>query len=101
MYTVSLSPPFLGVSIYLSTHLSHSDLLAQADFYMDNGTHVSNIVSVGPSGPEDLHMTFTFDIVAPEGMDIQAEKARTEKMALDTVQLTIQVIRGLVKEGKL
>ncbi|MCJ1438479.1 hypothetical protein MMC27_007869 [Xylographa pallens] len=73
----------------------------QADFYMDNGTHISNIVSVGPEEPGELYMTFTFDIVAPEGTVTEAEHAKTVKTGLTTVRHTIEVIRGLVKEGKL
>ncbi|MCJ1385617.1 hypothetical protein MMC17_008740 [Xylographa soralifera] len=73
----------------------------QADFYMDNGTHISNIVSVGPEGTEELYMTFTFDIVAPEGTDTEDEHAKIVKAGLATVKHTIEIIRGLAKEGKL
>ncbi|MCJ1282528.1 hypothetical protein MMC26_001851 [Xylographa opegraphella] len=73
----------------------------QADFFMDNGTHISNIVSVGSVGSEDLYMTFTFDIVAPEGTDTKVEHANTLKAGHATVKHTIEIIRGLVKEGKL
>jgi len=72
-----------------------------ADFYMDNGTHISNIVSVGSQGPEDLYMTFTFDIVVPDGTDPERERANIEKTGLATVQHSIEVIKDLVKEGKL
>ena len=73
----------------------------QADFYQDNGTYISNIVSVGPEETEDLYMTFTFSIVVPEGTDTQAEYANTVTMGLETVKHTIEVVRGLAKEGKL
>ncbi|MCJ1396875.1 hypothetical protein MMC11_000065 [Xylographa trunciseda] len=73
----------------------------KADFYMDNGTHISNIVSVGPKGSEDLYMTFTFDIVGPEGTDVEGEQANIEKTGLATVEHTIESIRGMVKEGTL
>ena len=69
---------------------------------MDNGTHIANIVSVGSEDqPEDLYMTFTYDIVAPEGTNVKDEQAKTVKTGLATVQHTIEIIRGLVKEGKL
>ncbi|MCJ1394673.1 hypothetical protein MMC18_007553 [Xylographa bjoerkii] len=73
----------------------------KADFHMDNGTLISNIVSVGGQGPDDLYMTFTFDVVAPEGTDTKSEQAKIEQTGLATVGHTIDVIRGLVKEGKL
>ncbi|MCJ1318517.1 hypothetical protein MMC15_003847 [Xylographa vitiligo] len=73
----------------------------QADFYQDNGTYISNIVSVGPEETKDLYMTFTFSIVVPEGTDTQAEYANTVTMGLETVKHTIEVVRGMAKEGKL
>ncbi|MCJ1409319.1 hypothetical protein MMC19_003398 [Ptychographa xylographoides] len=76
----------------------------KADFYMDNGTYISNIVSVGES-PEELYMTFTFEIVPKEEMEagsqaIKEAQAETEKMALATIRHTIDVIRQMVNDGK-
>ena len=71
---------------------------------MDNGTYISNIVSVGES-PEELYMTFTFEIVPKEEMEagsqaIKEAQAETEKMALATIRHTIDVIRQMVNDGK-
>ncbi|KAF2190902.1 DUF1857-domain-containing protein [Zopfia rhizophila CBS 207.26] len=76
---------------------------AWVDFEQDDGTHIRNIVSDGPSGtPSDLHMTYMFEFRLPhiqEGEAAEKELARLKGMSKKAVESSIEVIREMVKDG--
>ncbi|KAF2184255.1 DUF1857-domain-containing protein [Zopfia rhizophila CBS 207.26] len=78
---------------------------AWVDFEQDDGTHIRNIVSDGPSGtPSDLHMTYMFEFRLPhiqEGEAAEKELARLKGMSKKAVESSIQVIREMVKDGRI
>ncbi|EOA92295.1 hypothetical protein ACJQWK_03889 [Exserohilum turcicum] len=76
------------------------------DFQQEDGTHVRNIISDGPSGDlDDLHMTYVFEIRLPgvhEGSE-EADKefVRLKAMAKKAVESSIEAIREMVKDGRI
>ncbi|USP76743.1 hypothetical protein yc1106_04017 [Curvularia clavata] len=81
-------------------------IFLQVDFAQEDGSHVQNIVSDGASGgPEDLHMTYVFEFRLPEVKEgtAEAEKElqRLKGMAKVAVESSINVIRQMVKDGKI
>ena len=71
----------------------------------DLGTVISNIISSGKGGEQDLYLTFTFSwsfSEIKEGTDEAAKKAKVlDGMAWDGVEHTIAQIRELVKNGEI
>ncbi|KAI9817565.1 MAG: hypothetical protein M1827_001177 [Pycnora praestabilis] len=77
----------------------------KADFHMQTGSKVSNIISQGPSSPTELYLTFTWEWLHPE-IEAGSEKEKEQKMMYqgtggEAVASTIKSIREMVKEGKL
>jgi len=78
----------------------------KVDFQQTDGTTISNIISDGPSGqPEDLFMTYSFEWKHPNVEEGSAEveellekHKKTAKMAVD---MTIETVRRMAKEGSL
>ncbi|KAF2677240.1 DUF1857-domain-containing protein [Lentithecium fluviatile CBS 122367] len=76
------------------------------DFQQDDGTHIRNIVSDGPSGDEsDLHMTYMFEFRFPHieanSAEAEKEKTRLKAMSKKAVESSIDVIREMVKDGRI
>ncbi|CAO2658814.1 Nn.00g065370.m01.CDS01 [Neocucurbitaria sp. VM-36] len=76
------------------------------DFEQEDGSHVRNIVSDGPSGDlDDLHMTYAFEFRYPniqEGSkeaeeQLQKLKATSKK----AVESSIEAIRQMVVDGRI
>ena len=70
-----------------------------------NGATVSNIVGGGRGGPDDLHLTFTFDFVYPHIADANSAEAKEEQKklfegGLKTVEHTVEVCREFVVKGE-
>ncbi|KAI4615546.1 uncharacterized protein J4E88_000407 [Alternaria novae-zelandiae] len=76
------------------------------DFEQEDGTHIRNIVSDGPSGEiEDLNMTYMFEFVVPhvqEGTpEAEKEIQKFKGMAKKAVESSIDAIREMVKDGRI
>ncbi|KAB5531214.1 hypothetical protein GE09DRAFT_1146254 [Coniochaeta sp. 2T2.1] len=76
----------------------------RVDFLAADGSVVTNVVSLGPSGREDdLHYTYVFEWRHPgveAGSEAAARQAEADwKVAKIAVNSTIKTIRRLVKEG--
>jgi hypothetical protein len=82
-----------------------SMLTLEANIHVLPGSLVSNIISRGPGGPDDLHLTFTFDLNVPGIEDgtpeAAAHAARRDAMSAIAVPHTIEVIRELAVKGEL
>ncbi|KAF2117704.1 hypothetical protein BDV96DRAFT_489804 [Lophiotrema nucula] len=80
---------------------------AWVDFGQDDGTHIRNIVSDGPSGElEDLNMTYMFEfrlpnVAAEDKEAVEKELARLKGMSKKAVESSIEVIREMVKDGRI
>ncbi|KAF2269284.1 DUF1857-domain-containing protein [Lojkania enalia] len=80
---------------------------AWVDFEQEDGTHIRNVLSDGPSGElEDLHMTYMFEFNLPNITNIDAEavekeKSRLKAMSKMAVESSIDVIREMVKDGRI
>jgi hypothetical protein len=62
----------------------HSYYPSWVDFIQEDGAHIRNVVSDGPSGEkDDLHMTYMFEINLPEGADVEAEQAKFKGVSLN------------------
>jgi hypothetical protein len=73
----------------------------KVEFHQPNGSKVQNIIS--EDGEGQLYMTYTFEWLHPE-LDEGAleEKRKTEwKMAKMAVEKTIEVMREMVKDGRI
>ncbi|CAN9438264.1 unnamed protein product [Alternaria alternata] len=75
------------------------------DFEQEDGSHVRNIISDGPSGEtEDLNMTYAFEWIMPnlqEGTpEADKERQRLKGMAKKAVESSIDAIREMVKDGR-
>lgn len=79
--------------------------LLKVDFEQEDGTHIRNVVSEGPSGElEDLHMTYMFEFDLPHAKGSEEEGKAVEKlkgMARIAVEKTVDVIREMVKDGRI
>lgn len=79
--------------------------MKQVDFEQEDGTHIRNVVSDGPSGePEDLHMTYMFEFALPHAKgseEQEKEVKRLKGMAKMAVEKTIDTIRDMVKDGRI
>ncbi|KAH6875868.1 hypothetical protein J4E91_002028 [Alternaria rosae] len=76
------------------------------DFEQEDGTHIRNIVSDGPSGEiEDLNMTYMFEFSVPhvqEGTpEAEKEIQKFKGMAKKAVESSIDAIREMVKDGRI
>ncbi|KAI4665673.1 uncharacterized protein J4E78_003136 [Alternaria triticimaculans] len=76
------------------------------DFEQEDGTHIRNIVSDGPSGEiEDLNMTYMFEFVVShvqEGTpEAEKEIQKFKGMAKKAVESSIDAIREMVKDGRI
>ncbi|KAJ4985251.1 hypothetical protein SVAN01_09293 [Stagonosporopsis vannaccii] len=76
------------------------------DFEQEDGTHIRNVVSDGPSGEEgDLHMTYMFEFDLPgveEGSEEKAKEVKKLKgMAKMAVEKSIETIREMVNDGRI
>ena len=70
-----------------------------------NGATVSNVVSGGLEGENDLYMTFTWDFVYPHIADAGSAEAKEEQRklfegGLKTVKHTVDVCREFVVKGE-
>ncbi|KAF2471502.1 DUF1857-domain-containing protein [Lindgomyces ingoldianus] len=80
---------------------------AWVDFQQDDGSHIRNIVSDGPGGSlKDLHMTYVFefrlpDIAESDTAAVEKELARLKGMSKKAVESSIEVIREMVKDGRI
>ncbi|KPI45573.1 uncharacterized protein AB675_702 [Cyphellophora attinorum] len=77
----------------------------KVEFLQTDGGRVMNIVSQG-SGEQgvDLFMTYSFEWVLPEGVSAEEQEEKRkgqEKMAKVAVESTIEIMRGMAREGKL
>ena len=77
----------------------------KVEFHQGDGSKVMNIVSEGAGGETDLYMTYSFEWLHPElEGDQQGQKERYKfehTMAKTAVESTIDVMRKMVKSGKL
>ena len=79
------------------------------------GSDISNIISVGPKGEgegeEDLWMTYVFEWRRKEGggkgeggkyeeEEIRGLEEKERKLAVESVESTIRLMREMVREGK-
>jgi hypothetical protein len=77
------------------------------DFEQEDGTHIRNVISDGPSGqPEDLHMTYMFEIKLPAHVqsgseEVEKERVKFKGMAKMAVEKSIEAIREMVKDGRI
>ncbi|KAF2127093.1 DUF1857-domain-containing protein [Dothidotthia symphoricarpi CBS 119687] len=76
------------------------------DFEQEDGSHVRNIISDGPSGEEgDLLLTYTFQYQLPhlaEGSkEAEEQLVKLKGVAKNAVNKSIDVIRKMVIEGKI
>ncbi|KAH6639353.1 hypothetical protein C7974DRAFT_388308 [Boeremia exigua] len=76
------------------------------DFEQEDGTHIRNVVSDGPSGEEtDLHMTYMFEFSLPEvkagSEEQEKEVKRLKGMAKMAVEKSIDTIREMVRDGRI
>ncbi|KAF2625312.1 DUF1857-domain-containing protein [Macroventuria anomochaeta] len=76
------------------------------DFEQEDGTHIRNVVSDGPSGEEsDLQISYMFEINLPHIQDGTEEKEKEVKklkgMAKMAVEKSIDTIREMVKDGRI
>uniref|UniRef100_A0A093VXR0 Flap endonuclease 1 n=1 Tax=Talaromyces marneffei PM1 TaxID=1077442 RepID=A0A093VXR0_TALMA len=74
---------------------------ARVDFVQPDGSFIGNIISEGASG--ELYMTYVFEWHHPGASqdELDAFYAREKGIAQHSVEGTVDVIRNLVKEGKL
>jgi len=77
----------------------------KVDFQQTDGTTISNIISDGPGGPDDLMLTYSFEWKHPDieegSPKIDALMERHSKTAKMAVDKTIEHVRNLVQSGKL
>lgn len=73
----------------------------RVDFLQPDGSFVGNVISEGAEG--ELYLTFIFEWQHPgvSQDELQAHYAKEKDMAKKSVQGTINVLRNLVKDGKL
>ncbi|KNG52320.1 DUF1857-domain-containing protein [Stemphylium lycopersici] len=76
------------------------------DFEQEDGSHIRNIISDGPSGDvDDLHMTYAFEFRLPnvkEGTEeADKEMQKLKGMAKKAVEMSIDAIREMVKDGRI
>lgn len=74
---------------------------ARVDFTQPDGTFIGNIISEGASG--EMYMTYVFEWHHPGASqeELDAFYAKEKGIAQHSVEGTVDVIRKLVKEGKL
>ncbi|MCJ1308547.1 hypothetical protein MMC25_002200 [Agyrium rufum] len=95
-----MSPPDVEERVVLAPGV-------KADFYqVKSGSFISNIISTGPGGPDDLYLTFTFSFVHPGIEDPNSEEVHEKQkgysiQGIKTVAHTIEVIREMVESGKI
>jgi hypothetical protein len=67
----------------------------KVDFEQDDGTHVRNVISNGPSGDDDLHMTYMFEFRYPniEPGSEEAEKQKTRMKGVSAFGLILTFAR--------
>jgi hypothetical protein len=78
----------------------------QVDFYQEDRSVISNIISDGPGGTDkDLYMTYVFEWLRPKveaGSEKEKElRAEYEKMAKMAVESSIGSIRRMVVAGEI
>lgn len=75
----------------------------KVEFHQPDGSKVQNVVSQGAGGEHDLYLTYTFewlhDGATPD--QLAAFKEKEWKVATMAVEKTIQVIREMVKDGRI
>ncbi|KAH7360007.1 hypothetical protein BKA66DRAFT_426342 [Pyrenochaeta sp. MPI-SDFR-AT-0127] len=76
------------------------------DFEQEDGSHIRNTVSDGPSGGlEDLHMTYAFEFRFPhiqEGSpEAEQETQKFKSMSKKAVESSIEAIRQMVVDGRI
>ncbi|OKL57959.1 hypothetical protein UA08_06664 [Talaromyces atroroseus] len=74
---------------------------ARVDFEQPSGTYIGNIISDGADG--ELYLTYVFELKHPgvSEEEMRALYAKERAMSGKAVQGTIDVVRELLKEGKL
>jgi Domain of unknown function (DUF1857) len=74
---------------------------ARVDFVQPNGTYIGNIISDGANG--ELYLTYVFEFRHPGVSEDELRELYAKEKGLSgkAVQETIDVVRELVKEGKL
>jgi hypothetical protein len=74
---------------------------ARVDFVQPDGTFIGNVISEGASG--EMYMTYVYEWHHPEASqeELDAFYAKEKGIAQHSVEGTVDVIRKLVKEGKL
>ncbi|ORX98530.1 hypothetical protein BCR34DRAFT_676960 [Clohesyomyces aquaticus] len=80
--------------------------MSWVDFEQEDGTHVRNVISSGPGGPEDFHMTYMFEFLLPNISETdtegkEKETARLTGMSKVAVESSIKVIREMVQDGRI
>ncbi|EXJ96280.1 hypothetical protein A1O1_01406 [Capronia coronata CBS 617.96] len=77
----------------------------KVEFHQPDGSKVQNVISQGAQGDKDLYMTYTFEWLHPECEgDEAALAAKREKewaMAKTAVEKTLEVMREMVKDGRI
>lgn len=72
---------------------------------MADGTKVLNTISEGANGgDDDLYLTYQFEWFMAEGTPEETQRENIKKwkaMAKTAVEKTLEVVRGMVGEGKL
>ncbi|RVX68854.1 hypothetical protein B0A52_07509 [Exophiala mesophila] len=75
----------------------------KVEFIQPDGSKVQNVVSQGRGGEHDLYLTYTFEWLhegaTPDELAVFREKEW--KVAIMAVEKTIEVIRAMVKDGKI
>jgi len=75
----------------------------KVEFHQPDGSKVQNVISEGSDG--GLYMTYTFEWLHPEcegdPKALEEKKEKERKMAKVAVESTIQVMREMVKDGRI
>ncbi|KAF1940771.1 DUF1857-domain-containing protein [Clathrospora elynae] len=79
---------------------------AWVDFEQEDGTHIHNIIADGPSGgPEDMTLTFVFEVKMPHleagTEETDKEYQRLKSMGKMGVESSINAVREMVKDGRI
>ena len=76
----------------------------KVEFHQPDGSKVQNVISQGAGEEgEDLYMTYSFEWLHPgsDEKEMQEFKQKERKMAQMAVESTIQIMREMVKDGRI
>ena len=77
----------------------------KVEFHQGDGSKVMNVISQGAGDESDMYMTYTFEWLHPEiegnKDQLAAVYKKEQAMAQKAVESTIDVMREMVKSGKL